>query len=140
MQPHITLSGSIFEGFSTRIQAERAWLLGNSLGAVRQLDAAGVARATPAAPYTEEAMLLFLGLSDDYLGTAWYVVSKGKRPGIYPCWYVFPLDRTQACFRNLAASQVLHVSKAIFDKYPSKAAAVAAFQLAEANHVVYTLP
>lgn len=96
MQPHITLSGSIFEGFSTRIQAERAWLLGNSLGAVRQLDAAGVARATPAAPYTEEAMLLFLGLSDDYLGTAWYVVSKGKRPGIYPCWYVFPLDRTQA--------------------------------------------
>lgn len=91
VEPLVSVRGKIFEGYQSRLQAERAWLLGNMLGAVRQLDAAGTALATPAAPYTDDTMHLFLDLPDDYLGTEWHVVSKGKHPGVYPCWYVPPL-------------------------------------------------
>lgn len=46
MEPNNTVSGSIFEGYNTLLQAERAWILGNTLGVVCQLDAAGAALAT----------------------------------------------------------------------------------------------
>lgn len=91
VEQHINICGKIFEGYSTRLQAEHAWLVGNTVGAVHQLDAACTALATPAAPYPEDVMHFFLGLPDDYLGTEWHVLSKGKHPGVYPCWYV-PLN------------------------------------------------
>ncbi|KZP07007.1 hypothetical protein FIBSPDRAFT_965987 [Athelia psychrophila] len=126
-EPHVTaINGSTYEAYSSRLCAERAWVLGHALGAVRQLDRTDTALAVPAAAYPSKVVLSFLELEDDYLGTPWQVVSQGRRPGIYPCW-------------NIAASQVQWVSAAVWSKYPSKLAAVIAFERAKRERAVRTL-
>jgi hypothetical protein len=39
----------------------------------------------------EAMMESFAGADDDFLGAEWHVVFKGKRPGVYPAWFVFYL-------------------------------------------------
>ncbi|KZP14613.1 hypothetical protein FIBSPDRAFT_959560 [Athelia psychrophila] len=126
-EPHVAaIKGSTYEAYSSRLCAERAWVLGHALGAVRRLDRTDTALAVPAVAYPSNIVLSFLELKDDYLGTPWQVVSQGRRPGIYPCW-------------NIAASQVQCVPAAVWSKYPSKLAAVIAFERAKRKRAVRTL-
>ncbi|KAI0281133.1 hypothetical protein BGY98DRAFT_932225 [Russula aff. rugulosa BPL654] len=70
-----------------------------------------------AMPMPEELMAAFASASDNFLGAEWYVVFKGKRPGVYPAW-------------NFAATQTKGVSNSIFNKFSSKADAEAAYRRA----------
>lgn len=80
-----------FEGFDTRLHAERAYLLAYALGGVRRLPSRDAPRGyvPPAVPMPVRLMERFAALPSEYLGAEWYVVFKGKAPGIYPSWYVF---------------------------------------------------
>lgn len=40
----------------------------------------------PAAPTPQQVMDAFAAVPDDFLGAEWYVVYKGRRPGLYPSW------------------------------------------------------
>lgn len=72
--------------YASRFQAEQAWLLANALGTVRRLDKEGQAIETAAIAFPPEVMRTFATLPDDFLSIEWYVVTKGKRPGVYPTW------------------------------------------------------
>ena len=81
--------GNVHQGFDHRREAERAYILAFSLGALRVLPPCGGAvqqALAPAAPTPEAVMAAFADASDDFLGVEWHVVFKGKRPGVYPAW------------------------------------------------------
>jgi len=81
--------GNIHQGFDTRLEAERAYVVAYALGAVRVLplrDDAGSQLVSPAIPTPEAIMAAFSSASDNFLGVEWHVVFKGLRPGIYPAW------------------------------------------------------
>lgn len=80
------VNGSNQQRYDTRLHAEQAWLLANALGTVRRLDAHGGALETPAVVFSPEVMAAFESLPDAFLSREWYVVTKGKRPGVYPTW------------------------------------------------------
>lgn len=80
------VNGSNHQRYDTRLQAEQAWLLANSLGTVRRLDAGGRTLETPAVAFSSEVMTAFESLPDTFLSREWYVVTKGKCPGVYPTW------------------------------------------------------
>lgn len=83
------IRGNNHKAYATRLMAERAWLLANALGTVRRLDRAGVAIQIPAIAFPDEVMDAFTAFPDDFLGAEWHVVTKGRRPGIYPSWCQF---------------------------------------------------
>ena len=81
--------GNIHQGFDTRREAERAYVVAYALGAVRILPSRGDAdqqAVAPAIPMPEAIMDAFASSSDAFLGAEWYVVFKGLRPGVYPAW------------------------------------------------------
>ena len=79
---------NVHKGFVSRIEAERAYVLAYAMGALRTLPRRGSTALgpPPATPTPQEVMDAFASLSDDFLGAEWYVVYKGKRPGLYPTW------------------------------------------------------
>jgi hypothetical protein len=82
------VSNSIYEGFKYRRDAERAYILAYTLGAVRLIPSANSSNlSTSQARPTPEAFVNALeDVADDFLGENWHVVFKGKRPGVYPSW------------------------------------------------------
>lgn len=79
---------NIYQGFETRRQAERAYVIAFAMGALRVLPLRGASQRilAPAMPTPDAAMVAFASASDDFLGAEWHVVFKGKRPGVYPAW------------------------------------------------------
>jgi hypothetical protein len=71
-----------------RLEAERAYVLAYAMGALRTLPRRGSTTLgpAPATPTPQEIIDAFASLSHDYLGAEWYVVYKGKWPGMYPTW------------------------------------------------------
>lgn len=82
------VSGNVYQGFSSRLEAERAYVIAYAMGCVRSLpgrEANG--RAPVAAMAIPPGMLdAFDIVSDGFLGAEWHVVFKGKAPGVYPAW------------------------------------------------------
>lgn len=87
MQVH-RISGANHKGFHSRRDAECAWTLAVALGGVRALPPRGsIVGVAAAAPIPEPIMQAFDEINNDnFLGSTWYVVYKGKRPGVYPSW------------------------------------------------------
>jgi hypothetical protein len=90
VQPLVNcIPGNIHQGFDSRYEAERAYVVAFALGALRILPPrrnAGQRPLASAIPTPEALMIAFASASDDFLGAEWHVVFKGKRPGIYPAW------------------------------------------------------
>ena len=81
------VSGANQKGFNSRAEAEKAYAAAYALGTVRVLSRDGSqASMAPAAPMPQEILDEFKSVRDDFLGTHWYVVFKGKSPGVYPTW------------------------------------------------------
>jgi hypothetical protein len=80
--------GNIHQGFDSRIQAERAYVVAFAMGALRVLPPRENSQLAPlpAAPMPPAVMAAFSSTSSDFLGAEWHVVFKCKRPGIYPAW------------------------------------------------------
>lgn len=80
--------GNVHQGFSSRLEAEQAYIVAYAMGCVRSLPRRGSTdRAPDPAMPTPTAILdAFGAVSDDFLGAEWHVVFKGKAPGIYPAW------------------------------------------------------
>jgi hypothetical protein len=80
--------GNIHQGFDSRLEAERAYVVAYALGALRVLRARGDASQAlaRAIPTPDAVMRAFAAASDAFLGAEWHVVFKGLRPRIYPAW------------------------------------------------------
>lgn len=81
--------GNNYKGYPSRQQAERAWVLANALGtAPRVLDRDGnvLASAGPTPPIHPLVLASLSDFPDEHVDPEWYVVSKGRTPGIYPAW------------------------------------------------------
>jgi len=136
---------NVYQGFNSRLAAERAYVVAFALGAVRVLPGRGSStRPAPAAPAPDAVMCAFASADEYFLGAEWHVVFKGKRPGVYPAWYgvssfAYHIEsNTLYLDRNFAATQVTGVRLSLYNKYATKAEAIAAFQAAErAGHVEY---
>ncbi|KZP24363.1 hypothetical protein FIBSPDRAFT_888829 [Athelia psychrophila] len=79
-----TVPGNVYQGFSSRFEAERAYVVAYAMGCVRSLPRRGSTerQPDPAMP-TPAAMLdAFGAVSDDFLEADWHVVFKGKAPGV----------------------------------------------------------
>ncbi|KIM88515.1 hypothetical protein PILCRDRAFT_2743 [Piloderma croceum F 1598] len=120
--------GNIHQGFDHRIHAEHAYVVAFAMGAVHVLPPRRSSQLTPspAAPMSQAVMAAFSLTSSNFLGAEWHVVFKGKRPGIYPAW-------------NFTATQTKGVSCSIYQKYPTKAEAEAAYRNAECDGFVEIL-
>lgn len=116
------ISNNIYEGFDSRADAERAYVLAYALGAVRVLANAGgdVQRNADPNPTLEAFMRVLRDAPDDFLGQEWHVVFKGKRPGVYPSW-------------AFAANQTISVGRSVYQKYAIRADAMSAYQRAREN-------
>lgn len=138
---------NIYEGFWNRYDAEVAYVLAYALGTVRVLpNRAGQALQTHVAQPTPEAFMTALErVDDEFLGMRWHVVFKGKRPGVYPSWYVQPehfgmeTQNSLFCCRLFSANQTLNVPNAVQQSYDTRAQARAAYALADELHEVQTL-
>jgi hypothetical protein len=79
------------------------------------------------------------GSSEDN-AVRWYTVTAGRRIGVFNQWYVACPRRVSTILiyftRATVAPLVVSVSGACFSRYPSRAAAEAAFSLALGNHTV----
>lgn len=76
------------QGFESRYEAERAYVLAFAMGCVRIRTADCNANPSPAAPIPRALVDAFELVSDDFLGAEWHVVFKGRQPGVYPAWYI----------------------------------------------------
>lgn len=85
------MPGNVYQGFDSRLQAEQAYRVAYAMGAVRRLYPRGVPAPAlePAVPTPDELMDAINATSDTFLGAQWHVVFQGRRPGIYPAWYVY---------------------------------------------------
>ncbi|KIM87298.1 hypothetical protein PILCRDRAFT_3798 [Piloderma croceum F 1598] len=119
---------NVYQGFRTRVEAERAYVLAFAMDSLRILphrEASADTGPAPGGPTPEALMQAFAMASDDFLGAEWHVVFKGKCPGVYPAW-------------NFAATQVNGISKSLYFKYPLKDEAERAFRIAQqAGEVAY---
>ncbi|KZP12814.1 hypothetical protein FIBSPDRAFT_961127 [Athelia psychrophila] len=108
-----------FEGFDSPIQAERAYIAAYTMGAIRRLPPrdAPASFVPPAVAMPAHLVQKLAALPANYLHAEWYVVFKGRAPGIYPTW-------------GMTLTQVTGVSLAAFQRYPSKPEASAAFEAA----------
>lgn len=78
------VSGNVQEGYNSRYEAERAYALAYAIGGVRVIPSRGsTVTANPMPPVIMEG---FMEADENFLGAEWYVVFKGKMPGIYPAW------------------------------------------------------
>jgi hypothetical protein len=83
------IPGNIHQGFDHRCEAECAYVLAFAMGTLRVLLARhdiGQEVLAPAMPMTKAVMAAFALASDNFLEAEWYVVFKGKKPGVYPAW------------------------------------------------------
>lgn len=82
------IPGNIHKGFERRYEAERAYVLAFAMGGLWTLPRRGAVECgpPPASPTPQEVMDAFAAVPDDFLGAEWYVVYKGRRPGLYPSW------------------------------------------------------
>lgn len=93
------------------------------MGGVRCLPRRGAPAGfvPPVIPAPVRLMERFATLPDEYLGTDWYVVFKGKTPGVFPSWYVnlFNSNVLVLIFicRGFTATQVTGVATSTFQKY-----------------------
>lgn len=78
------LKAAVYESFPTLLQAERAWLLANRMGAVRVINSSE--NLTPCQAFPREAVEALIQFPEDHFGRPFYVVLKGRSPGIYPFW------------------------------------------------------
>ena len=79
---------------------------------------------------------------DDFLGADWHVVTKGKRPRVYPAWLVLklrPIIVFDVFLRNFAATQTIGAPGAKFNKYSLKLEAMEVFEKAWHEGLVTTL-
>lgn len=80
---------NVYQGFDSRREAERAYLLAFALGCLRTLPPhrpmVNVPLA-PACPTPEALMEAFSQCDEAFLSAEWHVVFKGRRPGVYPAW------------------------------------------------------
>ena len=131
-----------FKGFKSRREAKRCYVLAGALGSlyIRSRDPS-VPRIL-ARPISEAVLHAFGAADDDFLGADWHVVTKGKRPGVYPAWLVLklrPVIVFDVFLRNFAATQTIGVPGAKFNKYLSKLEAMEAFEKARHEGLVTTL-
>lgn len=77
-----------YKGYPSRLQAERAWVLAHALGtAPRVLDRDGrVLNRVDARSIPSLAVEPLKEFPDEHLDPDWYVVTKGRTPGVYPAW------------------------------------------------------
>ncbi|KZP06671.1 hypothetical protein FIBSPDRAFT_966228, partial [Athelia psychrophila] len=78
------VSHNIYKGYKTRLQAERAWVLANALGSVRILNGEGDAIAAPSSAIPPLVLGALGEVPEEFLDATWYVVVKGRTPGVYP--------------------------------------------------------
>jgi hypothetical protein len=81
-----------YKGFETRCQAEQSYLLAGTLGCLYILSRDPSTPRAPAKPISEAVMAAFCASSDDFLGSDWHVVTKGRCPGVYPAWCILSSD------------------------------------------------
>lgn len=86
------VSHNIYKGYKTRLQAERAWVLANALGSVRILNGEGDAIAAPSSAIPPLVLGALGEVPEEFLDATWYVVVKGRTPGVYPAWCVLRLE------------------------------------------------
>ena len=82
------IPGNIHKGFVQRYEAERAYVLAYAMGALRTLPRRGSddIGPPPATPTPQAIMDTFASMPNDFLGAEWYVVYKGRQPGLYSTW------------------------------------------------------
>lgn len=87
------VGGALYKGFSTRQEAECAYIISYGLGIVQELRGSSSASSASSClsivnPQPTEAEILdALGRAASlFLGIEWYAVFKGVRPGVYPTW------------------------------------------------------
>ncbi|KAF7969252.1 hypothetical protein HWV62_27838 [Athelia sp. TMB] len=120
------VSNCCHKGYPSRLQAERAWLLGHALACIRTIDRQGNLISRPVCSFSQETMDALFNVPDGHIDTEWYVVTKGRTPGIYPAW-------------NFAADQTQRVRGSLYEKYATRAAAQEAFTRAQAMDMVEVL-
>jgi hypothetical protein len=88
------VSRNVYQGFSSQMEAERAFVVAYALDALHVLPGPHSSSQPAATNLTpERIMQVFASASDNFLGAEWHVVFKGKRPGVYPAWYfISPLS------------------------------------------------
>lgn len=67
-------------------------MLANALGSVRVLNVEGSPIAAPAAVVPPLVLGALGQVPEEFLDATWYVVVRGRTPGIYPAWCVLPLE------------------------------------------------
>lgn len=82
----LNISGNVHSSYRNRPLAEQAWILANAVGTVSRLTKDGRATSIPTVHLSDDVMASLLALPDEYMGREWYVVTKGRRPGVYPSW------------------------------------------------------
>ena len=84
------IPGNIHQGFDHCREAKRAYVLTFAMGPLHVLparhDIGHQEVPAPAMPMPEAVTATFVSSSDNFLGADWYVVFKGKKPGVYPMW------------------------------------------------------
>lgn len=80
--------GNVHQGFTSRLEAERAYVVAYAMGGVRSLPGreSNARESGPAVPIPPAMLDAFDTVSDRFLGAEWHVVFKGKAPGVYPAW------------------------------------------------------
>lgn len=83
------------KGFNSLEDARAAYTIASALGFVQAIPARGATECGPAPgqlslvstnPSQEDILAALSATSHDFLGNTWYTVTKGVRPGVYPCW------------------------------------------------------
>lgn len=84
-----------YKGFVTLDEAQGAFVIAYTLGFVEAIPARGsvdfglrpaTASLVTTNPSQNEILATLSGTSRTFLGTTWYAVFKGIRPGVYPSW------------------------------------------------------
>lgn len=82
------------KGFNVLEEATAAYTIAYALGFVQAIPVRGATECGPASqlslvsptPRQEDILAALSNTSPGFLGDNWYVVTKGIRPGVYPCW------------------------------------------------------
>ncbi|KAF7967551.1 hypothetical protein HWV62_33950 [Athelia sp. TMB] len=127
--------GANHKGFHTLADAKVAYIIAYALGFVQATPARGFTDIGPpptiqsmvSTTPSQEDIAAALSQTDSHsVGTTWYTVMKGVRPGVYPCW-------------NVVAEFVTGISTATFRAFLSRADAEAAFEAAQQAREVHQL-
>lgn len=80
------MSCNSYKGYQSRLQAERAWVLAHALASVRKIDKRGNILERPTMHIPQATVDALANIPDGHIDTEWYVVTKGRTPGVFPAW------------------------------------------------------